>query len=180
MAVERTRVLGVRHVRARVSRRFAGLDQINVSRNIESTAWHRLPSIQNPNPRSPSLTPSPLNQRLRTIRALHVVYCPSNILNTLHFQHPTDNRCLGRSYKGNGNRPFQKSLRCRDRISKFSRDILELLQEREKAFKDFREGNRSLISCLSPAVNVIQAFSDVLGEAVSLVSHKCHLVTLLT
>jgi hypothetical protein len=58
--------------------------------------------------------------------------------------------------------------------------ILELLQEREKAFKDYREGTRRLIGCLSPAVNVIQAFSGVLGEAVSLVSHTCHLVTFLT
>ena len=58
--------------------------------------------------------------------------------------------------------------------------ILELLQEREKAFKDYREGNKRLISCLSPAVNVIQAFSGILGEAVSLVSHQPHLVTLLT
>jgi hypothetical protein len=58
--------------------------------------------------------------------------------------------------------------------------ILELLQEREKAFKDYREGNQRLISCLSPAVNVIQAFSDVLGEEVSWVSHISHLVTLLT
>src|SRR6266849_1563033 len=58
--------------------------------------------------------------------------------------------------------------------------ILELLQEREKAFKDYREGNRRLISCLSPAVNVIQAFSGILGEAVSLVSHARHLITLLT
>ena len=49
--------------------------------------------------------------------------------------------------------------------------ILKLLQKREKAFKDYREGNRRLISCLSPAVNVIQAFSGILGEAVSLVSH---------
>jgi hypothetical protein len=58
--------------------------------------------------------------------------------------------------------------------------ILELLQEREKAFKDYREGNRRLISYLSPAVNVIQAFSGILGEAASLVSHIiCHLVTLL-
>jgi hypothetical protein len=48
--------------------------------------------------------------------------------------------------------------------------ILELLQEREKEFKDYREGNRRLISCLSPAVNVIQAFSGILGEAIS-VSH---------
>ena len=58
--------------------------------------------------------------------------------------------------------------------------VLELLQEREKTFKDYREGNRRLISCLSPAVNVIQAFSGILGEAVSLVSHACHLVILLT
>ena len=57
--------------------------------------------------------------------------------------------------------------------------ILELLQEREKAFKDYREGNRRLINSLSPAVNVIQAFSGVLGEVASLVSHTRHLVTLL-
>src|SRR5580658_3648625 len=58
--------------------------------------------------------------------------------------------------------------------------ILELLQEREKEFKDYREGNRKLISCLSPAVNVIQAFSGILGEAISLVSHIFNPVTLLT
>ena len=58
--------------------------------------------------------------------------------------------------------------------------ILELLQEREKAFKEYREGNRRLISCISPAVKVIQAFSGIIGEAVSLVSYTCHLVTLLT
>jgi len=58
--------------------------------------------------------------------------------------------------------------------------ILELLQQREEAFKDYREGNRRLTSCLSPAVNVIQAFSGVLGGAVSLVGRTCHLVTLLT
>src|SRR6202789_1480108 len=48
--------------------------------------------------------------------------------------------------------------------------ILELLQEREKAFKEYRDGNRRLISSLNPAVKVIQAFSGILGEAVSLVS----------
>jgi hypothetical protein len=58
--------------------------------------------------------------------------------------------------------------------------IIELLREREKAFKDYREGDRRLISCLSPAVNIIQSFSGALGEAVSLVSHTIHLVTLLT
>lgn len=49
--------------------------------------------------------------------------------------------------------------------------ILELLQEREKAFKEYRDENRRLINCLSPAVRVLNAFSDLLGEAVSLVSH---------
>jgi fungal STAND N-terminal Goodbye domain len=58
--------------------------------------------------------------------------------------------------------------------------ILELLQEREKEFKDYRQGKRRLISCLRPAVNIIQAFSGILGEAVSLVSHTFHLVSLLT
>ena len=59
--------------------------------------------------------------------------------------------------------------------------ILELLQEREKAFKDYRrEGNRKLINCLGPAVNIIQAFSGILGEVVSLVSHTYHPVTPLT
>jgi hypothetical protein len=52
--------------------------------------------------------------------------------------------------------------------------ILELLQEREKAFKEYRDGNRRLISCLRPAVKVIHSFSGILGEAVSLVSHTCH------
>jgi len=57
--------------------------------------------------------------------------------------------------------------------------ILELLQERETAFKEYRDGNRRLIRCLSPAVKVIQAFSGILGEAVSQVSHKSDLITLL-
>ena len=48
--------------------------------------------------------------------------------------------------------------------------ILELLQEREKAFKEYRNVNRRLISCLSPAVEVLHALSGILGEAVSLVS----------
>jgi len=44
--------------------------------------------------------------------------------------------------------------------------ILGLLQEREKAFKEYRDGNWRLISCLRPAVKVIQAFSGVLGGAI--------------
>jgi len=58
--------------------------------------------------------------------------------------------------------------------------ILQLLQEREKAFKEHRDGNRRLINCLSAAVNVIHAFSGILGSAVSRVSHPYDRVTLLT
>jgi len=51
--------------------------------------------------------------------------------------------------------------------------ILQLLHDRENAFKQYRDRNRSLINCLSPAVNVIQAFSGIMGEAVNLVSLTC-------
>ena len=56
--------------------------------------------------------------------------------------------------------------------------ILQLLQQREKAFKDYRDGNRRLINCLSPAVKVLHAFSGILGEAVSLVSYTFRLIEL--
>ena len=62
-----------------------------------------------------------LHQRSRTIPGLHVIYCTSNIFNTLHFQRPIDHRCIGRLCKHNWNRPFQKSLRCLDRRGKFFR-----------------------------------------------------------
>ena len=48
--------------------------------------------------------------------------------------------------------------------------ILEILQQWEKAFINYREGNRTLINCFSPAVRVLHVFSGMLGEAVSLVS----------
>ena len=48
--------------------------------------------------------------------------------------------------------------------------IFQLLHDRENAFKEYREGNRRLINCLSPVVKVIQAFSGIIGEAVNLVS----------
>jgi hypothetical protein len=57
--------------------------------------------------------------------------------------------------------------------------ILQLFEIRAIALKDYRDGDRRLIRYLSPAVNVIQAFSGILGEADSLVSHKDDLITLL-
>jgi fungal STAND N-terminal Goodbye domain len=63
--------------------------------------------------------------------------------------------------------PFAEKLRQSDTPDA----ILKLLQEREKAFKEYRDGNRRLISCLNPAVRVLHVFSGTLGEAISLVSH---------
>jgi hypothetical protein len=50
--------------------------------------------------------------------------------------------------------------------------ILNLLQEREKAFIQYRNRNRTLINCFSPAVRVLHIFSAKLSDAVSLVSFK--------
>ena len=50
-------------------------------------------------------------------------------------------------------------------------EILGLIEEREKAFKEYREGNRRLMRCLSPAVRVLHAFSRIINEAVCLVGH---------
>ena len=58
--------------------------------------------------------------------------------------------------------------------------ILQLLHGREKAFKEYRDGDRRLISCLSPAVKILQVFSGILGEAASLVGHRYNLRSLLT
>jgi hypothetical protein len=58
-------------------------------------------------------------------------------------------------------------------------DILQLLEEREKAFKDYREGDRRLINSLKPAVKVLHAFSGILGATARLVSQPCRLASLL-
>ena len=67
------------------------------------------------------------------------------------------------------NNPFSEKIE----TSNSPEAILELLQERENAFKEYREGNRRLISCLSPGVKVLHAFSGIAAEAVSLVSVSC-------
>jgi fungal STAND N-terminal Goodbye domain len=50
--------------------------------------------------------------------------------------------------------------------------ILQLLQGREKAFKEYRDDNPRLIRSLGPVVKVLHAFSGTHGEAISVVSHK--------
>ena len=50
--------------------------------------------------------------------------------------------------------------------------ILQLLQEREKAFKQYRNDNRGLINCLNPAVKILHRFSGILGPAVGQVGRR--------
>jgi hypothetical protein len=45
--------------------------------------------------------------------------------------------------------------------------ILLLLQERQNALKTYRDGNRRLIGCIGPAVEILHAFSGIFDEAVS-------------
>ena len=63
--------------------------------------------------------------------------------------------------------------------SRSPEDILQLLEEREKAFKEYREGNRRLTNFLNPTVKVLHGFSGILSDAAGLVSRKCQLVCLL-
>jgi fungal STAND N-terminal Goodbye domain len=72
--------------------------------------------------------------------------------------------------------PFTEKIE----LSNSPEAILQLLQERQKAFKEYREMNRRLITCLTPAVEVLHALSGILGDAVSMVSDPCHLVNPLT
>ncbi|KAI0288918.1 hypothetical protein BC826DRAFT_645750 [Russula brevipes] len=60
--------------------------------------------------------------------------------------------------------PFAEKLQ----LSTSPDSILELLRERETAFKEYRDGNMRLINSLSPAVKVLHGFSDILGSALSL------------
>ena len=59
-------------------------------------------------------------------------------------------------------------------------DILELLQEQEKSFTEYRKGSRGLIDCLRPVVKILHASSPILGDAAGPVSvTRYHPVNLL-
>jgi hypothetical protein len=88
----------------------------------------------------PSPTPPSLNQTSKTIRGLNVVYCARNVLHILYIQHPIDRRCLGRLYKHNWNRPFQKSLRCRDRTRKLSRGYPRTASRKREGIQGLSRG----------------------------------------
>ena len=48
--------------------------------------------------------------------------------------------------------------------------VLELLQDKADAFKNYRDGGHTLINWLKPVVQVVHGFSGILGPAISLVS----------
>ncbi len=58
--------------------------------------------------------------------------------------------------------------------------ILQLLQDREKAFDEYRDGNSRLMKSVSFAVKLIQPFTAIIREALGQVSRTCHSMTLLT
>jgi hypothetical protein len=126
---------------------------------------------------SPQSVPSEQKDISGTIHFPHVVDWTSNI--------PTENvkliiNALADYAKETGidlsKNPFAAKLE----QSRSPEDILQLLEEREKAFKEYREENRRLTNFLNPAVKVLHGFSGILSEAAGLVSRKCHLVGLLT
>jgi hypothetical protein len=47
--------------------------------------------------------------------------------------------------------------------------ILQLLEKNRDEFKEYRDKNRKFIDCLNPVVKFVHAFSNVLGEATSLI-----------
>jgi len=48
--------------------------------------------------------------------------------------------------------------------------ILDILGDKVKKFQAYRNGNRKLINCLKPVVQVLHAVSGILGEATAMVS----------
>jgi len=48
--------------------------------------------------------------------------------------------------------------------------ILGLLEDKAKQFQAYRDGNRKLINCLKPVVQVLHAVTSILGEAAAMVS----------
>ena len=54
--------------------------------------------------------------------------------------------------------------------------VFDLLQGRAKQFQAYRDGNRKLIDCLKPVVQVLHTVSGILNEAAASVSNAILLV----
>ena len=62
--------------------------------------------------------------------------------------------------------PFAEKIERCDTVEAIS----QLLQDRAKTFKEYRDGNRMLINRLSPVVQLLHTFSEIIGDALGLVS----------
>jgi hypothetical protein len=62
--------------------------------------------------------------------------------------------------------PFAQSLQSCDSPER----ILDLLADKANNFQAYRDGNRKLINCLKPVVQVLHTVSAILGEASTMVS----------
>ena len=51
-------------------------------------------------------------------------------------------------------------------------EVLMLLRNKAREFKEYRDGNRKLINWITPVVQFIHVFAGFLGEATSIVSRK--------
>ena len=51
-------------------------------------------------------------------------------------------------------------------------EVILLLRDKARKFKEYREGNRKMINWVTPIVQVVHVFSAFLGEASSMVSRR--------
>ena len=53
-------------------------------------------------------------------------------------------------------------------------DLFNVLQDKAKQFQAYRDGNRKLVNCLKPVVQILHTVSGILGDAAALVSPTLH------
>jgi hypothetical protein len=68
--------------------------------------------------------------------------------------------------------PFAQTLQSCDSADA----IFNFLRDKANQFQAYRDGNRKLINCLKPVVQVLHTVTGILGEAASLVSPMNRLV----
>jgi hypothetical protein len=59
-------------------------------------------------------------------------------------------------------------------------DVIQLLSERESEFNNYRDKYRKLMHSLRPVVEVVHAFSSVIGEVAALVSNLHSIIALIS
>ena len=70
--------------------------------------------------------------------------------------------------------PFAHTLENCDSVDR----ILDVLEEKAQQFRAYRDGNRKLIDCLKPIIQVLRDVSGILGEAALIVSEPSQVAIL--